>query len=59
MTSQNHQLGPNAREGPSSCWLVKEVNARAVKAVAIIRGESSRIKRACVRRPFSAGREHS
>lgn len=56
MASQNHQLKPKAREGPSSCWLVKDVKAKAVKAVAIIRGESRRIRRAWVRSPFSTRR---
>lgn len=53
MTSQNHQLGWKALVGPSSCWFVNDVNAKAVNAVAIISGESSRIRRAWVRRPFS------
>jgi hypothetical protein len=56
MASQNHQLGWKALLGPSSCWLVKETKASAVKAVAIIKGESSKIKRAWVKRPFSGGR---
>jgi hypothetical protein len=33
---------------------VNEVNANPVKAVIIMRGESRRINRACVSRPFSA-----
>lgn len=52
-TSQNHQLGVKALPGPSSCWLVKAVKPSAVRAVPIIRGESSKISRAWVRRPFS------
>lgn len=52
-TSQNHQLGLNAFDGPCSCWFVKHVHASAVKAVAVTRGESRRIKRLFVRRPFS------
>lgn len=54
MTSQNHQLGWKALVGPSSCWFVKERKDRAVKAVARTKGESRRIRRAWVRRPFSA-----
>ena len=46
MASQNHQLGWKAFEGPCSCWFVKEVNANAVNAVMIMRGESRRIRRA-------------
>ena len=52
-TSQNHQLGSNAFAGPCSCWFEKQVHARAVKAVKITRGESRRIRRDCVRSPFS------
>ena len=51
--SQNHQLASNALEGPCSCWLVKQVKERAVKAVNIINGESNKIKRDCVSNPFS------
>ena len=54
LTSQNHQLTPKALAGPCSCWLVKALKARAVYAVAATRGESRRIRRAWVRRPFSA-----
>lgn len=54
MANQNHQLGWKALVGPSSCWLQKEKKAKAVKAVAIISGESSRINRAWVSSPFSA-----
>jgi hypothetical protein len=53
IANQNHQLAWNAFDGPCSCWLVKDVNANPVKAVMIIRGESRRINRAWVRRPFS------
>src|SRR5271163_2432322 len=52
-TSQNHQLASNAREGPSSCWFVKHVHDRAVNAVQMISGESSRIRRDWVTSPFS------
>ena len=52
-TSQNHQFGSNAFSGPCSCWFVKQVQAKAVKAVKIMSGESSRMSRDCVRRPFS------
>jgi hypothetical protein len=43
--SQNHQVGEKAREGPSSCWFVKQVQASAVKAVQATSGESSKIRR--------------
>lgn len=56
MTSQNHQLAWKALVGPNSCWLVKERKDMAVKAVARTRGESRRIRRAWVRRPFSANK---
>lgn len=52
-TSQNHQLASKALEGPCSCWLVKHVQARAVNAVKTIKGESSRMRRDWVSRPFS------
>ena len=51
--SQNHQSGLKAYAGPSSCWFVKQVQARAVAAVKITKGESSRIRRDWVSRPFS------
>lgn len=54
MRSQNHQLSWNALAGPCSCWFVNEEKANTVKAVPTMRGESSRIKRAWVKRPFSA-----
>jgi hypothetical protein len=53
LISQNHQLMPKAFAGPCSCWFVKALKARAVKAVAATRGESRRIRRAWVSRPFS------
>ena len=53
VTSQNHQEGEKALEGPSSCWVWKQVHVRAVRAVAVTRGESSKIKRLFVRSPFS------
>lgn len=46
LISQNHQLTPKAFSGPCSCWFVKALKARAVKAVAAMRGESRRIRRA-------------
>ena len=51
--NQNHQLGSKALDGPCSCWLVKQVNAKAVNAVQISNGESRRMNRDWVRRPFS------
>lgn len=56
MASQNHQLSWKAFAGPCSCWFVNDEKDMAVKPVAIISGESRRIRRACVRSPFSAGR---
>jgi hypothetical protein len=44
-TSQNHHGPPNAWVGPNSCWLVKQLNDRAVRAVKKINGESSKIRR--------------
>lgn len=52
-TSQNHQLGSKALDGPCSCWLVKHVQARAVNAVKAIKGESNRMRRDWVSKPFS------
>jgi len=52
-TSQYHHTGLKAFDGPSSFWLEKHVQARAVKAVAAIKGESKRMRRLLVRRPFS------
>lgn len=54
IASQNHHPGENALDGPRSCTFVKHVNANPVKAVMIMRGESRRINRACVKRPFSS-----
>ena len=51
--SQNHQLGEKAFFGPSSCWFVKLTQLKAVRAVKMTRGESSRISLAFVSRPFS------
>jgi hypothetical protein len=43
--SQNHQDGWKAFEGPCSCWFVKLVQASAVRAVKMMRGESRRMRR--------------
>lgn len=53
--NQNHHAAPKAPDGPNSCWLVKHVNDRAVRAVKNTSGESRRIKRDWVVNPFSAG----
>lgn len=57
-TNQNHQGARNAWEGPISCWLVKQVNVNAVRAVKKTRGESKRIRRDWVMRPFSKRRQN-
>lgn len=44
--SQNHQPNWKAFVGPCSCWLVKQLKANAVKAVAATKGESRRMRRA-------------
>jgi len=46
-------MGLKAFDGPSSFWFEKHVQARAVKAVAAIKGESRRMRRLLVRSPFS------
>lgn len=52
-TSQNHHEASKAREGPSSCWLEKQVKAKAVSAVQNTNGESNRISRDWVTSAFS------
>lgn len=55
IVSQNHQLGENALEMPCSWMLRNEVQASAVAAVKLTNGESKRIRRDCVKSPFSSG----
>ena len=56
--SQNHHVGWKAFAGPCSCWFVKQVQASAVNAVKMIRGESRRMRRDWVTSALSILHQH-